>query len=77
MIIRFQNLRGSEWFLVPHGNWIAVNAVKQFNLNKPEQKEQICKQFIIIHPAGNLMGGSRLCDALSFSLHRRWLSSPC
>ena len=22
-------------------NWIAVNAVKQFNLNKPEQKEQI------------------------------------
>jgi hypothetical protein len=34
-----------------HSLGIAVNAVKQFNLNKPEQKEQICKQFIIIHPA--------------------------
>jgi hypothetical protein len=77
MIIRFSKL--TRIGMVPGSarNWIAVNAAKQFNLNKPEQKEQICKQFIIIHPAGNLMGGSRLCDALSFSLHRRWLSSPC
>jgi len=40
MIIRFQNLRGSEWFLIPHGNWIAVNARKAKTTKGKFQKHE-------------------------------------
>jgi len=62
MIIRFQNLRGWEWFLIPHGNWIAVNAGRpkqrkenSKNMNQPRIKQQLRRSFFALAIVGALL----------------------